>query len=103
VVFGHFPKPKKGGEAKVILDSLEMIGFDPGHVLELAIDRHSPLHGAPPSWYFKSARKADGCNPESLWIRHVTIRFDRPVRGPIVLGRMRYFGLGLMRPLEDRR
>ncbi len=103
VVFGHFPKPKKGGEAKVILDSLEMIGIDPGHVLELAIDRHSLLHGSPPSWYFKAARNANGCDQESLWIRHVTIRFDQPVRGPIVLGRTRYFGLGLMRPLEDRR
>ncbi|HLI83697.1 MAG TPA: type I-U CRISPR-associated protein Csb2 [Bryobacteraceae bacterium] len=102
VVFGHFPKPKKGGEAKVILDSLEMIGIDPDHVLELAIDRHSPLHGSPPSWYFKAAREASGSHQESLWVRHLTIRFDRPVRGPIVLGRMRYFGLGLMRPMEDR-
>ncbi len=102
VIFGHFPKPKKGGEAKVILDSLEMIGIDPGHVLELAIDRHSPLHGAPPSWYFKPARNADGYGHKSLWIRHVTIRFDQPMRGPILLGQMRYFGLGLMRPLEDR-
>jgi CRISPR-associated protein Csb2 len=102
VVFGHFPKPNKGGEAKVILDSLEMIGIDPGHALELAIDRHSPLHGSPPSWYFKPARQADGRERAPLWIRHLTIRFDRPVLGPILLGRMRYFGLGLMRPSEDR-
>lgn len=101
VVFGHFPKPKNGGEAQVILDSLQMIGIDPDYVLELAVDRHSPLHGSPPSWYFKSALLSGGSDRQSVWIRHVTIRFDRPVRGPIVLGRMRYFGLGLMKPVDE--
>lgn len=101
VVFGHFPKPKNGGEAQVILDSLQMIGLDPDRVLEIAVDRHSPLHGSPPSWHFKASRSTPEIDKQSAWIRHVTIRFDQPVRGPIVLGRMRYFGLGLMRPVED--
>ena len=35
------------------------------------------------------------------WIRHVTIRFEHHVAGPLVLGALRYFGLGLMRPLEE--
>lgn len=33
---------------------------------------------------------------------HADIRFDLPVRGPILLGAGRYFGLGLCLPVEDR-
>ena len=32
---------------------------------------------------------------------HATLAFDAPVRGPILLGAGRYFGLGLFRPLRD--
>jgi len=100
MVFGHFPKPKNGGEAKVVLDSLHLVGFDPSSVVEIAVGRHSPLHGAPPSWCFKTDRDRARTEPRR-WIRHVTIRFDRPIAGPLVLGCLRYFGLGLMRPLGD--
>lgn len=97
MVFGHFPKPNRGGEAKIILDSLNLIGVDPERVIEIGVGRHSPLHGAPPSWCFKPRRESDdGSRP---WLRHVTLRFDRPLCGPIILGRTRYFGLGLMRPV----
>jgi CRISPR-associated protein Csb2 len=101
MVFGHFPKQKKGGEAKVVLDSVEMIGIDPGSVVQIAVDRHSPLYGAPPSWCFKTRKEAGGINQAPSWVRHVTLYFDRPVRGPLVLGSLRYFGLGLMRPMEE--
>jgi CRISPR-associated protein Csb2 len=101
MVFGHFPKPNKGGEVKVILDSLGMIGIEPERVLEIAVGRYSPLYGAPPSWHFKPRRSSIGIEQRPAWIRHVTICFDRPVRGPIVLGSMRYFGLGLMRPIKE--
>lgn len=33
---------------------------------------------------------------------HADIRFDQPIRGPLVLGAGRYFGLGLCLPMEDR-
>lgn len=33
---------------------------------------------------------------------HADIRFDRPVRGPVLLGAGRYFGLGLCLPVHDR-
>ena len=101
MVFGHFPKPNNGGEAKVILDSLEMVGIDRNYVVEIAVGRHSPLHGAPPSWCFKTRRDKENGKQMGRWLRHVTLRFDRPVRGPLLLGCKRYFGLGLMRPLEE--
>jgi CRISPR-associated protein Csb2 len=33
---------------------------------------------------------------------HADIRFDRPVRGPVLIGAGRYFGLGLCLPVNDR-
>jgi CRISPR-associated protein Csb2 len=33
---------------------------------------------------------------------HADIRFEAPVRGPLLLGAGRYFGLGLCMPVEDR-
>lgn len=101
MVFGHFPKRNDGGEPKVILDSLQMIGIDPDNVTEIAVGRHSPLHGAPPSWSFKTRRDRESNGQPKRLIRHVTLRFKHPVEGPILLGCMRYFGLGLMRPLEE--
>lgn len=98
MVFGHYPKRRNGGEAEVVLKSLKMMGIEQERVLEVAVGRHSPLHGAPPTWCFKAPGLGGGTRAP-LWIRHVTVRFDRLVRGPLVLGRMRHFGLGLMRPL----
>jgi CRISPR-associated protein Csb2 len=100
MVFGHFPKASKGGEAKVVLDSLSLVGIDPSIVVELAVGRHSPLHGVPPSWSFAAERNPREFKGPKRIVAHVTIRFHRPVRGPIVIGALRYFGLGLMRPLE---
>ncbi|NWG76227.1 MAG: type I-U CRISPR-associated protein Cas5/Cas6, partial [Rubrivivax sp.] len=101
MVFGHFPKPKTGGAVRVILESLRLVGIEPDLAIEVAVGRHSPLHGAPPDWHFKTHNNqtSDGTPPRIL--RHVTLRFDRPVAGPIVLGCDRYFGLGLMWPVED--
>ncbi len=98
MVFGRYPKARNGGEAKVVLDSLRLVGIDPSRVVEIAVSRHSPLHGVPPSWCFKTRRDRDANEPLRL-IRHVTVRFDTPVTGPLALGPLRYFGLGLMRPL----
>jgi CRISPR-associated protein Csb2 len=101
MVFGHFPKKTNGGELHIILDSLRMIDIDPDLVAEITVERHSPLHGVPPSWQFKTrlSRKPKKKEPPHIF-RHVTIQFKRDVQGPIVLGCMRFFGLGLMRPLE---
>jgi len=98
--FGRFPKARSGGDVKVVLDSLKLVGIDPSRVVEIAVDRHSPLYGVPPSWCFKTRRDRDEAKEPCRLIRHVTIRFDAPTKGPLALGPLRYFGLGLMRPLE---
>ena len=101
MVFGHFPKSRHGGEATVVLDSLRLADIDASHVVEIAVDRHASLHGAPPSWCFKTRRDEAQTAEPRRWIRHVTLRFDRPVSGPLAVGSLRYFGLGLMRPLDS--
>jgi CRISPR-associated protein Csb2 len=78
-----------------------MVGIEPDLAVEMAVGQHSPLHGAPPSWQFKTYGNKRNHNGPPRLLRHVTLRFDRPVAGPIVLGSMRYFGLGLMWPMED--
>jgi CRISPR-associated protein Csb2 len=42
--------------------------------------------------------RREGRRSRQQW--HVTLQFDRPVRGPVVLGAGRYRGYGLMVPLD---
>jgi CRISPR-associated protein Csb2 len=102
MVFDRLPKEKNGGEPAVILESLRRVGIDPEAVVEIAVGRHAPWHGAPPSWQFKPQTEHPSVRQGGWMLRHVTLRFDRDVRGPILLGRLRYFGLGLMRPMEQQ-
>lgn len=57
----------------------------------------SPVRGVPPADHFLARREASdphcGC-------RHVIIDFGRPVRGPVLIGRYRYFGMGLCIPRQ---
>lgn len=101
MVFGHFPKSRRGGEARVVLDAVRLAGIDASRVIEIAIDRHASLHGAPPSWCFKTRHERIRAAEPPRRIRHVMLRFDQPVRGPLALGALRYFGMGLMRPLDS--
>jgi CRISPR-associated protein Csb2 len=100
MVLGHFPKPNNGGAVKVVLESLRMVGIEPDLAVEVAVGQYSSLHGAPPSWQFKTHSNKSNDEQPRLF-RHVMLRFDHPVAGPILLGSMRYFGLGLMWPMED--
>jgi CRISPR-associated protein Csb2 len=99
MVFGHFPKSRSGGEVQVVLESLRLAGVDPSGVIEIATDRHSPLHGTPPVWRFLRHGQSESPTEPRRWTRHVTVRFEEPVSGPLAIGAMRYFGLGLMVPL----
>ena len=63
--------------------------------VDCTLTRISPVRGVPPADDFLCRREAGdpdcGC-------RHVIIDFGRPVRGPVLLGRYRYFGMGLCLP-----
>jgi CRISPR-associated protein Csb2 len=57
------------------------------------------MEGVPPVPAFRLLRK----NAERpRWGIHARLEFAAPVRGPVVLGAGRYFGLGLMRPEQEQ-
>lgn len=60
----------------------------------------SLLDGAPPARRFMPF-PSEGSGPRRVCV-HAEVVFDQPVRGPILLGAGRYFGLGLCRPLAPR-
>lgn len=94
VLFDHFPKNKPGLTAnEIIAESCRHIGLPPPD--DIRISRHSPLVGVEPSTKFLLRRRSEDV---PRFAAHVRLFFDRPVRGPILLGAGRYFGLGLMRP-----
>ncbi len=63
--------------------------------LDCTLTRISPLRGVPPADHFIAKRKPS--DPDCR-CQHVIIDFGRPVRGPILIGRYRYFGMGLCLP-----
>lgn len=92
-------------EARIVAAACVNIGLP--EPVEIELHKHSAVRGAPsayfarrtsPGWTFpRDARFRD--RPR----RHVVLRFDRPVRGPILLGAGRYHGLGLLMPLSEER
>lgn len=59
--------------------------------------QHSRFPGVPRSGDFKVLRRDADRRP---WT-HLTVEFPEPVKGPIVVGALRFFGMGLMMPLPD--
>ncbi|MCC6936561.1 MAG: type I-U CRISPR-associated protein Cas5/Cas6 [Thermomicrobiales bacterium] len=92
----------------VLLDRFPKKGVTTESILRLACERaglpdpvkiehqpYSTLQGVPPVPAFRLQRKPD---ERPRWGVHATLTFPNPVRGPVLLGAGRFFGLGLMRP-----
>jgi CRISPR-associated protein Csb2 len=60
----------------------------------------SQLEGVPSVPEFRLIRKA---NERTRWGVHATLEFGCPVKGPLLIGAGRYFGLGLMKPFTAGR
>lgn len=95
VIFGKYPKksqigPGKNG-GKVFAELCDMIGLPAPE--EVRMGPVSVFRGAP--------KASDFIYPENYRNNlksHVVLRFDRPVKGPVLLGAGRYRGFGLCRP-----
>jgi CRISPR-associated protein Csb2 len=98
VLLDRFPKRAGRGLGKVLARSCEHVGLP--HPVAVLADRHSPLFGVEPSFRFLTQRATPG-QPIARLYAHVRLTFAEPVRGPILLGAGRYFGLGLLRPLRE--
>jgi CRISPR-associated protein Csb2 len=68
----------------------------------LAVDvaQFSWVEPSPPVSAFVAPKRAHQKPPSVL--AHVRLEFDEEVRGPILLGKQRYLGLGLFRPMSSR-
>jgi len=93
--------PKAPGEAASQREVAAMIARACRHVglpapREVIVTRVSAHLGAPPAHAFPRLRRKNGSQRQHT---HVILAFDRPVRGPLLLGAGRYRGYGLLRPL----
>ncbi len=92
IVLDRFPK-KKLTVADILQTACERVGLPRPVVIE-----HSPfshLEGVPPVPEFRLLRKA---SDRARWGVHATLTFDQPIKGPLLIGAGRYFGLGLLKP-----
>ena len=91
VVLDRFPKGKLTAE-EVVAQGCERAGYPrPIHV---TLSQNSAVA-------MPAAREFQLRKPGGLYA-HVVLEFERPVRGPLLVGKERYFGLGLFLPHEAR-
>lgn len=98
VVLDRYPK-RELDDAEVVRRSCRMLGLpDP---VDVRVSTAPFMPGAIRLQPSDLPKRAQG-RP----FRHVSLRFDRPIRGPLILGAGRYLGVGLMAPTwggdEDR-
>lgn len=85
---------------QAVADSCRHVGLPEPTAVTVS---HDPfIRGVRPASHFPAFRQRghDG-QPVARRLVHVSVAFDQPVAGPLVLGAGRYFGLGLMRPVRD--
>src|SRR5262249_23048631 len=80
VLLDRFPKKQSGAE-EIIARSCEDVGLPPP--AEIGVSRYSPLYGVEPCEKFVTLRRV-GDRPRLS--THVTLTFDRPVEGPVLIG-----------------
>jgi CRISPR-associated protein Csb2 len=96
VLLDRFPKRNGRGIENIIAKGCEYVGLP--RPVEVEVNHHSALYGVEPSFRFITQRT--GADKAQLYT-HIVLTFEQRVRGPILLGAGRYFGLGLLRPLQE--
>jgi CRISPR-associated protein Csb2 len=93
ILLDRFPKRKGPSVEEIIVASCARIGLPVPTMIE-----HSPyskIEGVPPVPAFRLVRRE---SDSARWGVHARIVFECEIRGPVLLGAGRYFGLGLLRP-----
>lgn len=97
ILLDRFPKKNGRSVEEILALACERMGL-PGPEL-ITHGPYSDLAGVPPVPSFRLRRKAD---ERPRWGVHATLVFSHAVRGPLLLGAGRFFGLGLMRPIGEK-
>jgi CRISPR-associated protein Csb2 len=95
VVLDRFPKRNGAQLPAILARSCAHVGLP--QAASVTVSRFSPLHGVEPSARYCVRR--GGTTPRLF--THATLTFAEEVRGPVLLGAGRHFGLGLFRPVEE--
>jgi CRISPR-associated protein Csb2 len=70
---------------------------------EVQVSKHSAVRGAPPAWPVGGSPAWQGWSRKASFgqrqLFHVTLGFDEPIHGPVLIGAGRFVGLGLCLPV----
>ena len=84
---------------QAVVDSCRHVGLPQPADVAVSLDPFIP--GALAAFRFPAFHQGGrGGEPIARRLVHVSVTFDRPLEGPLLLGAGRYLGLGLMRPLR---
>lgn len=92
ILLDQFPKNRRSTE-EILALACGRAGLPPP--MTVIHQPYSDLPGVPPVPAFRLRRKA---NEPPRWGVHAKLTFHEIVRGPLLLGAGRFFGLGLMKP-----
>lgn len=95
VVLDRWPK-RWADVSTIVEEGIRMAGYPEPEGVE--IRRGSAILGAP--LFRPEDRKRRPGDPDRFWV-HVVVTFSDPVEGPVLLGNLRYAGLGLCAPVAD--
>jgi CRISPR-associated protein Csb2 len=93
ILLDRFPKKKGLGVEEILAASCRRIGLP--NPVGIEHGPYSAVDGVPPVPAFRLQRAGE---QRARWGVHARIEFATKVRGPMVLGAGRYFGLGFLRP-----
>lgn len=101
VVLDKHPKKQHTPE-DIITESCGRAGLP--HPLSVIISRYSEVPGAPPAFVNKNAQ-VDWRPPkpgmfDNRFVCHAVLTFETDVRGPVLVGAGRYYGMGLFLPAK---
>jgi CRISPR-associated protein Csb2 len=96
ILLDRFPKKNLPVE-DILAVACERVGLP--RPIEIQYGPFSEIHAVSPVSEFRIMRSKDD---KPRWGVHSKFRFEDPVRGPILLGAGRFFGLGLLRPWKWR-
>lgn len=92
VVLDQFPR-RTLEAAAIVARSMERAGLPAPR--RLRVERFSAVAGVPEAWRFLTTRAGQPRRPAF----HVCVEFDEVVQGPLLVGQLRHFGVGLLKPV----
>jgi len=96
ILMDRFPKKKGPGVEQIVAASCVRIGLP--EPVRVEHGPYSKIAGVPSVPAFRLQRSRE---ERPRWGVHATVEFAMQVRGPVLLGAGRFFGLGLMRPEQE--